>query len=690
VLSLVVALVVLIPELPPECQAPPTREVSALTGFAQSSGSLSVGLDSVATWCFDSGGTWTGGNKATKNKKPATDPTGDCAKAILSCEAARASVSTEARNTLFDALKDIERPFLGVKYKPKRSGLAERPPEIAECSAKDRSTLFSHAQARMDLARLASQVQNEYANYKTWLFSEGLKCQQALARGEKDYLRRGIAVDTPTQGGGTQQLPTRPGEGTNVGTTGSPGTQVASSGSGTGTTGSTTGTGVGGNITTSGGGTTSLPEKGSVSPSGTSVGGAGSGTSTAGTASKYSPTGTTGTAGSGTPGSSTGTGATANVTTTGGGSTTLPERGSVTPQGSGTGMGTTSPSGAGTGGTSSGVASSGSSAGTTSSSGTPSGTGSATGSSGAVTPNSMGGTLVASVKPTPTGIGGSTTGTTPSGIGVGGPTAEREKALGSSMLDKWRFFLSEQQKIEGDVDWVSGFLASRELRDCHCTSRPIPGEVVRRLENKDRVAQLEADDEKNTRCEVCLLDAFPKWKVRAQKQCALALELSEYELGYLQRSDDGNGLPPRCVEAARQKQAGASKPTAQVTTQQPGNQNTQPKSSGSAYIITKAPDPVMPEMGSYLKPNEYAPIPMREEGRVYVRVFTSSACIAEVLPGPVQARTGDLLPVPPAAKEITVRGACGGFAELYFGKEEKPRVAESFARNQPLRLQFRP
>jgi hypothetical protein len=74
---------------------------------------------------------------------------------------------------------------------------------------------------------------------------------------------------------------------------------------------------------------------------------------------------------------------------------------------------------------------------------------------------------------------------------------------------------------------------------------------------------------------------------------------------------------------------------------------------------------------------------------VYVRVFTSSACVAEVLPGPVVARTGDLLPVPPSAKEITVRGACGGFAEVYFGKEEKPRVAESFARNQPLRLQFR-
>ena len=296
----------------------------------------------------------------------------------------------------------------------------------------------------------------------------------------------------------------------------------------------------------------------------------------------------------------------------------------------------------------------------------------------------MGGTLVASVRNTPTGSG-----STSSGIGVGGPTAEREKALGSSLLDKWRFFLAEQQKIEVDADWVAGFLASRELRDCHCTNRPIPGDVVRRLENKDRVAQLEADDERNTKCELCLLDSFPKWKVRAQKQCALALELSAYELGFLERSDDGNGLPPRCIEAAKQKQAGGAAPrptqtTVSTTTTQ------QAKSSGSAYIITKAPDPVMPEMGDYLKPNEYAPIPSREEGRVYVRVFTSWACNAEVLPGPVQARTGDLLPVPPAAKEITVRGPCGGFAELYFGREEKPRVAESFARNQPLRLQFRP
>ena len=130
-LSLVVALLITVPEVPPECQAPATREVSSLTAFAQSSGSLSVGLDSVATWCFDSGGTWTGGNGPAKGKKAAaTEPTGDCAKAILSCEAARASMSGETKQLLYDALKDLERPFLGVKYKPKRSGLAERPANV--------------------------------------------------------------------------------------------------------------------------------------------------------------------------------------------------------------------------------------------------------------------------------------------------------------------------------------------------------------------------------------------------------------------------------------------------------------------------------------------------------------------------------------------------------------------------------
>ncbi|MFZ5441681.1 MAG: hypothetical protein ACOZQL_16890, partial [Myxococcota bacterium] len=320
--------------------------------------------------------------------------------------------------------------------------------------------------------------------------------------------------------------------------------------------------------------------------------------------------------------------------------------------------------------------------------------GTGTGANGGV---ALGGTTGAGTTGGTTGGGTTGAGTTGAGVGgrgaagnpgnalvaVGGPTAEREKALASSMLDKWRYFLAEQMKIEQDIDWVAGFLASRELRDCRCIPRPIPGDIVRRLENKDRVTQLESEDDRNTRCEICLLDAFPRWKVRAQKQCALALELTEFELGVLQRSDDGNGLPPRCLDAAREKQAGR---TGTVVLQ---GGAVKPKTGTGAYIITKAPDAAAAPGSDFLKPADYAPIPSREEGRVYVRVFTSAACVAEVLPGPVVARTGDLLPVPPSASEITVRGPCGGFAELYFGKEEKPRVAESFARNQPLRLQFR-
>jgi len=82
---------------------------------------------------------------------------------------------------------------------------------------------------------------------------------------------------------------------------------------------------------------------------------------------------------------------------------------------------------------------------------------------------------------------------------------------------------------------------TRELRECRC-ARPIPGD----------------HDEKNTRCELCLLDSFRRWKVRSQKQCALALELTEYELGVLQRSDDGNGFPPRSAETANLKRSGGA------------------------------------------------------------------------------------------------------------------------------------
>ncbi|MFZ5441597.1 MAG: hypothetical protein ACOZQL_16440, partial [Myxococcota bacterium] len=320
-LSLVVTLVVLAPEIPPECQAPPARDVSSLASFAQTCGSLSVGLDSIATWCFDSDGAWSGGNAAVKGKKPPTNaaPTGDCAKAIASCESARAAIPAEQRQLLFDALGDLEKPFLGVKYKPKRSGLAERPPEVADCNAHDRSTLFSHAQARMDLARLASQVQSEYANFRTWLFAEGLKCAQAVARGEKDFLQKRVAIDTPVQGGGTQTIPSGSGT-TGGGTTGT----AASGGVALGSTGTGTGTGASGVGSTTGGGTTGGGALGGTTGGGTTGGGALGGTTgggTTGTGAKAGSTGAGTTLGSATGGGTTGGGTTGTGGTTGGGTT---------------------------------------------------------------------------------------------------------------------------------------------------------------------------------------------------------------------------------------------------------------------------------------------------------------------------------------------------------------------------------
>ncbi|MBL8914692.1 MAG: hypothetical protein JNM17_28565 [Archangium sp.] len=724
-LSLVVALVVSSPEVPPECQAPALRDVTGLTTFAQSSGSLSVGLDSVATWCFDSGGTWTAGQAPAKGKKiaPNAEPTGDCRKAVISFEAARASISAEQRQLLFDVLGELDKPFLGVKYKARRSGLAERPSEVAECNARDRSTLFTHAQARMDLARLSSQAQNEYANYRTWLFAEGLKCAQAVARGEKDFLQKRVAIDQPTQGGGQQVVPNDPNRRVIVAGSGSYGTGSGATGSGASGSGATgsgatgsgaTGSGATGSGTTGSGATGSgamgsgATGSGATGSGATGSGATGSGAvgSTNGSGAKGSGATGSGATGSGATGS-TGSGAAGSGATGSGGATASGSGSGATVSGAtgsgATGSGATGSGATGSGATGSGAATTGSGAkgsgaigSTTGSGATGSGaTGSGAAGSGATGSGATGSGATGS---SATGSGTSAIGSGASGSGtdgqkftstggtvpVGGPTAEREKALGSTMLEKWRYFFSEQQKIEVDVDWVGGFLASRELRDCKCI-RPVPGDIVRRLENKDRVALLEADDAKNTQCELCLLDQFPKWKVRAQKQCSLALELSEFELGVLQRSDDGNGFPQRCADVANARRAG--KPVPNVVITQNGTTGAPSKpptgTGGSSFIITRT------DQSDFVKPDEYAPIPSREEGRVYVRVFTSSACVAELLPGPVQARTGDLLPVPPAAKEITVRGACGGFAEVYFGREEKPRVAESFARNQPLRLQFR-
>ncbi|MHB8877278.1 MAG: hypothetical protein ACYC8T_26565 [Myxococcaceae bacterium] len=96
-----------------------------------------------------------------------------------------------------------------------------------------------------------------------------------------------------------------------------------------------------------------------------------------------------------------------------------------------------------------------------------------------------------------------------------------------------------------------------------------------------------------------------------------------------------------------------------------------------------------PQHDAFVPPQSYAPIPAREEGRLYVRVPMSSACVAEPTPGPIQARNGDLILVPFGAPTLEVKSPCGGVAEIYYGKEPTPRFSEIFGRNQPVSFVFR-
>jgi hypothetical protein len=92
---------------------------------------------------------------------------------------------------------------------------------------------------------------------------------------------------------------------------------------------------------------------------------------------------------------------------------------------------------------------------------------------------------------------------------------------------------------------------------------------------------------------------------------------------------------------------------------------------------------------NFVPPEAWAPIPPREDGRMYVRLSMSSACVAEIFPGPIQARTGDLLLVPFGATSLSVKSPCGGLAEIYWGKEAKPRFSEVFGRNQAIKFEFK-
>ncbi|MBX7097010.1 MAG: hypothetical protein K1X89_04785, partial [Myxococcaceae bacterium] len=186
--------------LPKECEPPELRDTAPLKELSNLDSAFSASLDAVATWCFEGSGVWSGGEKA-KGAKPGV-ATGDCARAISSCEEALVTVKGKAqsRELLATALADFDRPFRGLKYAPKRSGLYEKPSAAADCQSKSRGELFAMAQNRMDLARLAGLVLNEYQSYKSWLYTEGLKCRGAVLN-KPDGTQRTFAIDTQRDAG---------------------------------------------------------------------------------------------------------------------------------------------------------------------------------------------------------------------------------------------------------------------------------------------------------------------------------------------------------------------------------------------------------------------------------------------------------------------------------------------------------
>ncbi|MFZ5470834.1 MAG: hypothetical protein ACOZIN_15520 [Myxococcota bacterium] len=311
---------------------------------------------------------------------------------------------------------------------------------------------------------------------------------------------------------------------------------------------------------------------------------------------------------------------------------------------------------------------------------------------------------------------------------------------------KWKELAERTAAQEADADFKKSFLASKEAKGCNCP-RVNPGAIHRALETKEGgeagLALLQAEDAANTQCAHCYLDAYVGWKQRSTKLCEAMPTLSEVELNKLEMSDEGAGVPQRCFDQARDARAATQRlSTRPLPPPAPLDEKPPPSVTAPAVVVAPAPAPKglaptsssnlvtvggltyyrPPDAGvpqappassaqvvsvpaalpsgsvvapaarydAFVPPQSYAPIISREEGRLYVRINMSSACVAEILPGPIQARNGDLLVVPVGARSIDVKSPCGGIAEIYFGKEPRPRFSEVFARNQPVSFEFRP
>ncbi len=630
--------------LPPECEQPELRDVLPLKQLAQLDGALSVGLDSVATWCFDPGGSWTGGllpqpgkGKVKASKDAA--PTGDCAKAIASCESSlKAADKSTLRELAATALKDLDRPYRGATYQAKRAGLKDKPNEKATCRSRERSELFSQAQARMDLARLTSQIQSEYANYKAWLMQESLKCRGDVAtakKAAKDNTR--LAVEnTPKPEAPKPEPKAEP----------PPKISATTSALTANETAALKAEPPPANWVTERETALARPmlEKWKYLAEQTArqetdrdytLGFLASRELRACDCTRVNPAAIV--------------------------------RSIEKKEG---------------------------------------------GASGMALLQSEDGT---NTRCTVCALDAYT---------AWKPRIEKQcrqmdqltdfeleklsqsddaNGIPPRCMDETKARRAEAKRLEAEKKRKEEEEAARVRATMVAQPVPAPADAGVAVAVKTQIPPLTAlppPPQPATGATPATGGSAPA----AAANAAPATTASAAPPAPAQPTSNPNLVTVNGMTYYRPALGDAGVPVAAATPAVGGSAappiaaaQTPPPPNDTKTVVTPSPPPTGPgipvasaaPVESYVPPEAWAPIPPREDGRMYVRLSMSAACIAEITPGPIQARTGDLLLVPFGARQLAVKSPCGGLAEIYWGKEAKPRFSEVFPKNQAIKFEFK-
>ncbi|MFT3841720.1 MAG: hypothetical protein QM723_32320 [Myxococcaceae bacterium] len=618
--------------LPPECAPPPLHDVAALKDLASLDGAFSAGLDAVATWCFDSGGNWTAGKgkaalKGAKRTPSEDAPAGDCAKAIVSCESTEEVLKNKEplRELAHDARADLDRTYKGQHYTPKRTGLKEVPSEKADCRSKNRTELFQMAQHRMDLARLTSQIQNEYGNYKTWLFTRGLECRNAVLANKKDPTKRNLTIDDGVAAQNAEA---------DAGTApGSAGTTVAS-------------------VTPAptGGAVSSTPEVKAA------VGG------------DWLPKWKL----------------LAKLHAVDEADRDYTMGFLASKEWKGCNCEKVNPSALAR-------------------------------SIEKKEGGEVGLTLLREEDAAKTACELCLLDTFPTWRTRANKDCDGMDALSDTDFDKLRksdqaYGIPPRCFDESSQHRTEKLIAAQQAK------AEADRKKIEELNNAALAAMAKDGGAPMTMAQFAAADGGSKPVVSSAAVASDAGSTVASPAGlqtvngytYYHAGSGTTGAVPATggtTAGAAPADAGAT-----VAAGTPGNQMTAPSgptppafsttiggsgASGRDGVVgpgTPSGPGVSPRGAyeSFNQPEQWAPVPQREEGRIYVRLFMSSACVATIDPGPLEARTGDLLLLPYEARFVQVKSPCGGLAEVYFGRQPKPAVSELFGKNKPIRFEFKP